>query len=192
MYENVAINNVVKSHPSGFKIIDGGRRDTVTLHGRAIHLVSERPDRVAFDLIVIEDDVFRVFSAPTQLEVKAQHPVQVMTGLLYAEPLKLGTIKLTKQALPKVAAAIVYDSNLEHITTAECLQDSWRKLWELSRQLKTKSLYVPLLGAMHSSLPTEILLEAFISHLPADGTEEIWLQISEEMSVLLGQILEAS
>ena len=180
----------MKSHPSGLKIIEGGRRDSVELKGKTIHLVMERPAKRHFDLNVVEDDTFRVFSAPTQLEIKEQHPVQVMTGLLYAEPLQLGTIKITKRVGPRTAVAIVYDSNLEDVTTIECLHQTWRNLWELTREFDAETVYLPLLGAMHSSLPTEELLTAFVSNLPEDGREEIWLQLSEEFQIALNELLD--
>lgn len=182
----------MKSHPSGFKIIEGGRRDRVTVKGRTIHLVSERPTTVRFDFNVVEDDTFRVFSAPTQLEVKAQHPVRVMTGLLYAEPLRLGTVKITKQSSPRTAVAIVYDSNLEKVTTVDCLHESWRKVWELNQKFAAKLLYTPLLGATHSSLSPSQLIEAFVSNFPEQGTEEIWLQLSSELTTALVEWLESS
>ena len=180
----------MKSHPSGLKIIEGGRRDSVELKGKTIHLVTERPAKRHFELNVVEDDTFRVFSAPTQLEIKAQHPVQVMTGLLYVEPLQLGTIKITKRVGPRTAVAIVYDSNLEDVTTVECLHQTWRKLWELTREFAAKTVYLPLLGAMHSSLPSEEILTAFVSNLPEDGREEIWLQLSEEFKITLNDLLQ--
>jgi len=140
-----------------------------------LKVLDEPPKDCNWSVEVIEDDTFRVFSAPLEIPEVSEHPVRVMTGVLYAKPLSLGQFLWAKGKQPRQLYAIVYDSDLEHLTSIECLEQTWRKLWQLAKEESWPSLLVPLLGATHASFRREEIIDAFMGELPKSQAIDVYL-----------------
>ena len=157
------------------RLVSGGKGTWWSQHHCRIQLLEDKSKACKWSVEVIEDDTFRVFSAPLEIPEVSEHPVRVMTGVLYAKPLELGHIFWANTKSPRTLYAIVYDSNLEHLTSIQCLAETWKNLWQLAKEESWPSVLLPLFGATHASLPRQELVDVFIAHLPEGLELDIYL-----------------
>ncbi len=123
---------------------------------------------------VFEEDTMLVTSAPAVLQDRGEHPVRLMTDLVYQSMSPTGTVVARTR---KRWLAIVYDFEQDPICRDEWLQAAWNATFQHAKRYGIRSLASPLLGISLSSIALPALADSFIDAMDNDPSplKRLWL-----------------
>jgi hypothetical protein len=130
------------------------------------------------DAVIEEEDRHLVLSAPPVIPERTEHPIRVMTDLLEAEPLPLGSVVVRGETRPRRLLAIVHDLNLDPSATRESVALALSNVGTELERLSVRRARFPLLGAVHGVLDprdSASLIRAQLVDRPPKGLEHVWI-----------------
>jgi hypothetical protein len=131
---------------------------------------------------VLEEDTWRLLSAPAVVSPGREHPIRLMTALIDDRPSSPGSLLISQRGW----LAIVYDLDQEPICREEWIISAMSKLLERARRRRCRTLSLPLLGHAHGGLPWRRSLNLLIRALQEPGADtpaplKIWLVIPAKL-----------
>ena len=168
------------------RLIRGGR-DGLALG--PLRLTVAPADAPPFEVAatVREEDTWLVLSADPTVTPPTDSVMQIMTELLKAEPLALGSVAVGR-GTPLPLLAVVYDLGEEPLCRPEWIESALRETFALVEQRQFATLAMPLLGVRHGRIPMErfaALLAQVIRETSFAHLRRIWLVTPETQ---VGQI----
>ena len=152
-----------------------------------VSIVAGRPGEPV-DGLVVEEDTWLVLSAPSDVPEPAEHPLRVMTGAHEAEPVAPGSV-LVREGPPVRLLAVVHDVGAEPSWREAWVADALRGVLREAAQRGLRSVAIPVLGAVHGSMPpdcfAQLLRDALLEATPTiseirlmgpEGAREVVLQ----------------
>jgi hypothetical protein len=170
------------------RLIPGGMATWHHKNQCRVQVIQDLPSSCVWDVQIIEDDTYRVMSAPAEIPQASEHPIRVMTGVLEVQPLEIGQFLFSKRHIPPQLTAIVYDSNHEQLTEKKWLQAAWKELWRLAKEHQWAAVLTPLLGAKFGGLAHGDVVSAFCGSLESHAALDIWLWTPPHY---VGELVEA-
>lgn len=179
-------------HKARLQVIPGGRE------GRQIGpvtLYAATTDRPPFlpEVQVLEDDTWRLVSAPVELCLQPQHPVRTATDLLHDRPARPGSLLVGRRGWH----AVVYDLDRDPICREEWVAKALRRVIARAGRRGYGSVALPLLGCTHGDLTARrclaLLLAALREHAQGAGPypQRLWLQVAPEQLGAVSALLHS-
>ncbi|RME35185.1 MAG: hypothetical protein D6786_02655 [Gammaproteobacteria bacterium] len=125
---------------------------------------------------LLEEDTWRVLSAPVRLPPMEEHPVRVMTDLIGQRPQRPGTLLIRGRRWE----AIVVDLEQEPICRQEWVRQASMRALAAAADRRLRTLALPLLGSRHGGLTPARSLQTLLEVLqetPGNGALKVWLQV---------------
>ncbi len=141
---------------------------------------------------LLEEDTWRVLSAPSRLPPVEEHMVRVMTDLVDQKPESPGRVLFHGRRWE----AIVIDLEQDPVCREAWVRQAFEQALREAIRKGLHTLALPLLGSRHGGLKAsrslEILLEALRAIPGGEGTLKIWLQIpAGDLGGITGRIASA-
>jgi hypothetical protein len=158
------------------RVIPGGPPPGIELGPYALWLAP--PERPPFEprVRVLEEDTWRILSAPAEASLRQEHPIRLMTAVYDDAPAAPGSVLVGRRGWQ----AVVYDLDAEPICREQWVADALANILEKARRLGYPSLALPLLGTTHGGLPAErvlaLLIAALVSAQQPTTLRRLWLQ----------------
>lgn len=129
------------------------------------------------DARVLEEDTWKVLSAPPPVLPASEHPIRVMNRAWRAEPETLASVQVASGS-PLRFVAIVYDLDADPICAPETVARVLEEILELAEEHDVHALALPRLGVEHGRFPParfdELLGEALHRTTPS-CLRRVWL-----------------
>jgi hypothetical protein len=141
--------------------------------------------------VVVEEDTWRLLSAPTRVPETREQPVRLFTAAIDDRPATPGSVLRRGRRW----LAIVHD--IERLPTCDAawVTRALSRVWRLAAQRHCLALAVPLLGSVHRGLDWEtslrLITDSLVASPPPQGLR-IWLQTPAPLLVEIGQVLEVA
>jgi hypothetical protein len=159
------------------RLVRGGSPPSIALGPFALRVAP--PEQPPFEprVRVLEEDTWRILSAPAEASPRQEHPIRLMTAVYDDEPAAPGSVLVGHRGW----LAVVYDLDAEPICREQWVADALAKVLEKARRLDCTSLALPLLGTTHGGIARERGLALLVDALRhADGQpsalRRLWLQ----------------
>lgn len=131
------------------------------------------------DAVVLEEDRWRVLSAPPEVPEVGEHPLRVFTALVEAEPSALGQV-VVRPGRPARLLAVVHDLDREPSCTLDDVRAALEAVVRVCRAQGWRRLALPLLGTRHGRLaPGEVLAVTAAVLARAPELQAVWLQTDD-------------
>lgn len=164
-----------------FRVLSGGRvaAGSRPADAAGLELVEAPADRRPFpvDARVLEEDTWKVLSAPPPVLPASEHPIRVMNRAWRAEPETLASVQV-ESGSPLRFVAIVYDLDADPICAPETVARVLEEILELAEEHDVHALALPRLGVEHGRFPParfdELLGEALHRTTPS-CLRRVWL-----------------
>ena len=126
---------------------------------------------------LLEEDTWRVLSAPPRLPPVEEHPVRVMTDLLDQQPERPGTVLVRGRRWEAIVIDLEQEPVCREAWVGQALQQALRE----AAQRRLRALALPLLGTRHGGMTLsrslEILLGVLARHPGGGRPLKLWLQV---------------
>jgi len=169
------------SSDQGDRVLPGGRASGGWPSGEGLDLevVERPPGRKPFpvDALVVEEDTWRVLSAPPPVLPTSEHPIRVMNRAWEAEPETLATVQVEYGPLLRFVA-IVYDLDADPVCVPETVARVLEEILDLVDEHDVEALALPPLGVAHGRFPRERfdeLLDEALRRATAPSLRRVWL-----------------
>ncbi|MEJ2060364.1 MAG: hypothetical protein P8Y64_07740 [Gammaproteobacteria bacterium] len=139
------------------QLIQGTRDRVFTCGDVALRVVT----RSTAPVRVLEEDTWRVLSAPARLPGEDEHPMRVMTDLVEQQPDPAGSLVVSGRRW----YAILHDFDQSPSFREAWLQQALAAVLQRAAQEGLNRLALPLLGVMHGALPLERSLKLIVQTL---------------------------
>ena len=129
---------------------------------------------------LFEEDTWRVLSAETEVRPNYEHPVRLMTDLVFDQPAQPGAVLVRG----KRWLAIVYDLDCDPPCREIWVRQALMDALERAATHGIHSLAMPLLGSLHGCISWQRSLALILASLrwskaPVDPVR-VWLQITAD------------
>lgn len=168
-----------------FRVLPGGRGPSGSPldDDIGIELVEAPLRRAPFrvDARVVEEDTWKVLSAPPPVVPASEHPIRVMNRAWAAEPEILASVHV-EAGDPLRLVAIVYDLDADPICTPETVATVLEQILDRVDEHEVEALALPRLGAAHGRFPSrrfDELLAGSLQRMKPSTLCRIWLVQSE-------------
>lgn len=164
------------------RLIRGGR-DELRFGTLRVAVASRDSAPFPVEADVVEEDTWQVLGATPEVTLSTEHPVRVMTELLSAAPIPVGSV-VTREGKPLRLVAVVHDLGQEPSCCIEWVEAALGEILRIAEARSLRSLSLPLLGVRHGRLPLAgfIRLLAGLLREPAPRSlRRLWLVVPEEM-----------
>jgi len=137
---------------------------------------------------VFEEDTTLLTSAPAVLRETAEHPVRLMTEMVFQSIYPTGRV-ITRTR--KRWLAIIYDFEQEPICTDEWIHNAWSATFQHTKRYGVHSLASPLLGITLSSISLSALADDMIDAMDSDmlPLQRLWLVTPAAQCAAVREIL---
>lgn len=162
------------------RVITGGRACSHSYCGVHIMLDDRQPPGFQPDVSVIEEDTFRVLSAPAELRHEViDEPFEVLVErMAEVRTTPVGSV-IERPGPPLEFLAVVYDFDAEPPVDALAIRRSLAGILALAARRRARYLAMPLLGWLHGQFPPEGMV-TILAQLLDEGRggtlRAIWLQ----------------
>ena len=141
---------------------------------------------------LFEEDIWRVLSADPTVRPNNEHPVRLMTDLIFDKPIQSGTILVQG----KRWLAIVYDLDCDPPCREIWIRQALAGTLETTAAHGAQSLALPLLGSLHGGISWQRSLKLILASLQRATAPEtparIWLQITADQRAGVRALLAES
>ena len=162
------------------RVISGGRDCKCEFRGVRIWLDDRPPPGFHADVEVLEEDTFRVLSAPAELRHEViEEPFETLVErMTEIRTTPVGSV-IERQAVPLEFLAVVYDFDADPVIDAQTVRAALSGIMALATRRRARQLAIPLLGLAHGRFePTECvrILRDLLEEGRAGEIRAIWLQ----------------
>lgn len=164
-----------------FQVLPGGRGGGGPQPGDGleVEIVEEPPGRRPFpvDAMVVEEDTWKVLSAPPPVLPASEHPIRVMNRAWEAEPETLATVQV-EPGPPLRFVAIVYDLDADPVCVPETVARVLEEILDLVEEHRVEALALPPLGVAHGRFPRERfdeLLDEALRRATPPSLRRLWI-----------------
>jgi hypothetical protein len=133
------------------RVITGGLHCELSFGPLRIVASPEKSRPFMVDAIAFEEDTFLIMSADPMICEPAQHPIRLMTELINARPVPVGSV-LVKGNHPLRFLAIVHDVNQDPTWKEEWVASALNKIFQEAELRRLEAVGLPLLGTLHGKL----------------------------------------
>ncbi len=173
------------------RLIRGGRDE---LRFGALGVTVAPPESAPFpvDAEIVEEDTWQVLGAGPEVMVPVEHSTQIMTEVLSAQPVPLGSV-VVREGVPLRLMAVAHDLNLEPSCRPEWVAAALGEAFRVAEARSVRSLALPLLGVRHGRLPAADfvhLLVRIMRERAPHHLRKLWLVVPEEARDEVRRLLE--
>lgn len=118
-----------------------------------------KPDSI--EATVFEEDTSLVLTVDKTIEYHEEHPIKIMTNVLYAKTYKPGSLVINKNNW----YAVVVDVDADHMCQPEWIKLSYNKIFHRITKLEIHSIGISLLGTIHVQMNLHDSLGLFLENL---------------------------
>lgn len=126
------------------------------------------------EALVLEEDTGLVLSAESRVKDVHEHPVRLMTDLLYSETIPVGTAVL-KEGSPRRILAIVHDMDQVPNCRQEWVVSALTQVLNICRQENLRSVAMQRLGCVYGKQDPLWFEEELLVQSSGSGLQRIWL-----------------
>ena len=162
------------------RVIPGGRECHCVYQDIHVWLDDRPPAGFAPDVEVLEEDTFRVLSAPVELRHEViEEPFESLVERMAAvRTTPVGSV-IERQAVPLEFLAVVYDFDADPVIDAQTVRSALSGILTLAARRGVQRLAIPVLGLAHGRFaPAECvgILRDLLDEGRGRGLRSIWLQ----------------
>jgi len=162
------------------QVISGGRDCHCDYRGVRIWLDDRPPPGFRADVEVLEEDTFRVLSAPAELRHEViEEPFETLVErMAEIRTTPVGSV-IERQAVPLEFLAVIYDFDADPVIDAQAVRSALSGIMALASRRRAHQLAIPLLGLAHGRFePVECvrILRELLDEGRGGDIRAIWLQ----------------
>jgi hypothetical protein len=163
------------------RVISGGRHRAHRFGSVTVVAGTHRDPPFQPEVEVLEEDTWRLLSAPAHASPAAEHPVRLMTALIDDRPARPGSVLASGRRW----LAVVYDLDQDPVCREEWVSQALDELLRTAARRRCRSLSLPLLGHTHGGLHWKRSLALLDGALRQAATAapspmRIWLRLPDE------------
>ncbi len=172
------------------RVISGGRHRAHRFGSVTIVAGTHGDPPFQPEVEVLEEDTWRLLSAPADASPAAEHPVRLMTALIDDRPARPGSVLADGRRW----LAVVYDLDQDPVCREEWVSQALDELLRTAARRRCRSLALPLLGHAHGGLHWKrslALLDGALRNPSqlSPSSLRIWLQLPDELLAAASAIL---
>lgn len=162
------------------RVISGGRECSCLHRGVRIWLDDRPPPGFTPDVEVLEEDTFRVLSAPAELRHEViEEPFETLVErMAEVRTTPVGSV-IERQAVPLEFLAVIYDFDADPVISAQAVRSALSGIMALAARRHAHRLAIPLLGLAHGKFsPADCvrILRELLDEGRGGEIHSIWLQ----------------
>lgn len=162
------------------RVISGGRECSCVFRGVRIWLDDRPPPGFEADVEVLEEDTFRVLSAPVELRQEViEEPFETLVErMAEVRTTPVGSV-IERQAVPLEFLAVIYDFDADPVIDAQTVRSALSGIMALAARRHAHRLAIPLLGLTHGRFePMQYvrILRELLEEGRGQQIQTIWLQ----------------
>ncbi|OOZ35794.1 hypothetical protein [Solemya velesiana gill symbiont] len=164
-----------------FGIIQGGKMHAFALGPFQIIPSPRREPPFPVTATVFEEDTWRVLSADPAGHPEKEHPVKLMTNMLFDQQAEPGSVLIQGDRW----LTIIHDLDTEPTCKEEWIRIALHSAIRTAEERNCTTLALPLLGSVHGCIQWKASLELILdvltdSRRPGMPAIKIWLQVPSE------------
>jgi hypothetical protein len=165
---------------TSLRLIRGGR-DELRLGTLRVAVAPAESAPFPVEAEIVEEDTWQVLGAGPDVDLPTEHPVQILTEVLSAQPLPPGSV-VVREGIPLRLMAVVHDLNQEPSCRPEWVAAALGEGLRIAEERTIRTLSLPLMGVRHGRLPAAgfvHLLVVAVREQPRH-LQKLWLIVPEE------------